>query len=124
MSGFVLCSPKNPVHAVTAFEAQLAIIEYKNIICAGYTAVMHAHTLVEEVTLTALLHSVDKKTGKKTKRPPQFLKQGDVAIVRVETPQAVCLETYADYAQLGRFTLRDEGKTIAIGKVTKLILDN
>ncbi|KAI8817943.1 P-loop containing nucleoside triphosphate hydrolase protein [Fimicolochytrium jonesii] len=122
LQGFVLCSPKNPVHAVVSFDAQLAIIEYKNIMCAGYTAVMHAHTAVEEVTLSALLHSVDKKTGKKTKRPPQFLKQGDVAIVRVETTQAVCLETYAEHAQLGRFTLRDEGKTIAIGKVTKLHL--
>ncbi|TPX72356.1 hypothetical protein SpCBS45565_g00596 [Spizellomyces sp. 'palustris'] len=123
MPGFVLCTNKNPVHHVTAFDAQLAIIEYKNIICAGYTAVMHAHASVEEITLSALLHSVDKKTGKKTKRPPQFLKQGDVAIVRVETTQPICLETYADYPQLGRFTLRDEGKTIAIGKVTKLIVD-
>jgi len=33
----------------------------------------------------------------------------------------VCVERFADYAQLGRFTLRDEGKTIAIGKITKLI---
>ncbi|KAI9095812.1 P-loop containing nucleoside triphosphate hydrolase protein [Phlyctochytrium arcticum] len=121
MPGFVLCTNKNPVHYTTVFDAQLAIIEYKNIICAGYNAVMHLHTAVEEITLSALLHSVDKKTGKKTKRPPQFLKQGDVAIVRVETSQPVCIETYADYPQLGRFTLRDEGKTIAIGKVTKII---
>jgi len=33
----------------------------------------------------------------------------------------VSLETYADHQQLGRFTLRDQGQTIAIGKVTKLI---
>jgi peptide chain release factor subunit 3 len=32
----------------------------------------------------------------------------------------VCVEKFADYAQLGRFTLRDEGRTIAIGKVTRL----
>lgn len=49
--GFVLTSPKNPVHAVRHFEAQLAILEHKNIICAGYSAVMHVHTLAEEVTL-------------------------------------------------------------------------
>jgi len=35
----------------------------------------------------------------------------------------VCAETYADFQQLGRFTIRDEGKTIAIGKITKLILE-
>jgi peptide chain release factor subunit 3 len=28
---------------------------------------------------------------------------------------------FDDYAQLGRFTLRDEGRTIAIGKVTKVL---
>lgn len=33
----------------------------------------------------------------------------------------MCIEKFTDYQQLGRFTLRDEGKTIAIGKVTKLI---
>ncbi len=50
-TGFVLTSPSNPVHAVRQFEAQLAILEHKNIICAGYGAVMHVHTLAEEVTL-------------------------------------------------------------------------
>ena len=35
MSGFVLCGTHSPVKAVTAFEAQLAILEYKSIICAG-----------------------------------------------------------------------------------------
>ena len=50
-TGFVLTSPSNPVHAVRQFEAQLAILDHRNIICAGYTAVMHVHTLSEEVTL-------------------------------------------------------------------------
>ena len=49
--GFVLTSPSNPIHAVRQFEAQLAILDHKNIICAGYSAVMHCHTLAEEVTL-------------------------------------------------------------------------
>jgi peptide chain release factor subunit 3 len=49
--GFVLSSPTKPIHAVRQFEAQLAILEHKSIICAGYSAVMHIHTLSEEVTL-------------------------------------------------------------------------
>lgn len=36
----------------------------------------------------------------------------------------VCIETFAEYPTLGRFTLRDQGQTIAIGKVTKLIHDD
>jgi peptide chain release factor subunit 3 len=49
--GFVITSLSKPVHAVRQFEAQLAILEHKNIICAGYSAVMHIHTLAEDVTL-------------------------------------------------------------------------
>jgi peptide chain release factor subunit 3 len=103
-----------------SFEAQLSIVEYKSIICSGYTAVIHAHTAVEEVALT-LLHKVDKKTGRKSKQAPQFVRQGDACIARIDLSQHLCLETYADYPQLGRFTLRDEGKTVAIGKVVRLL---
>lgn len=53
--GFVLTSPAKPIHAVRQFEAQLAILEHKSIICAGYSAVMHIHTLAEEVTLPVCL---------------------------------------------------------------------
>jgi peptide chain release factor subunit 3 len=56
-----------------------------------------------------LLHKIDKKSGKKTKAPPKFIKQGDVFIAELETSQPICLETYVDYPQLGRVTLRDEG---------------
>ena len=34
----------------------------------------------------------------------------------IETEQNVCLEPFDQCPQLGRFTLRDEGKTIGIGK--------
>ncbi|KAH8552207.1 P-loop containing nucleoside triphosphate hydrolase protein [Umbelopsis sp. PMI_123] len=120
-NGFVLCDVKKPVKTTNQFEAQLAILEHKNIICAGYTAVLHVHTGIEEITLSALLHLIDKKTGRRTKRPPQFVKQGQKVIARIETAQPICVETFEDYPQLGRFTVRDEGKTIAIGKVTKVL---
>ncbi|KAG1051487.1 hypothetical protein G6F43_006304 [Rhizopus delemar] len=122
--GFVLCSKKNPVPTTTVFEAQLAILEHKSIICAGYTAVLHVHAASEEITLSALLHLIDKKTGKRSKRPPQFVKQGQKAIARIETSGPICIETFAKLPQLGRFTLRDEGKTVAIGKVTKVLDPN
>lgn len=31
------------------------------------------------------------------------------------------MERFADYPSLGRFSLRDSGATIAIGKVTKIL---
>jgi len=31
------------------------------------------------------------------------------------------MEPFSEYPQLGRFTLRDEGKTVAIGKIIKVL---
>ncbi|KAK0563182.1 translation termination factor GTPase eRF3 [Tilletia horrida] len=118
--GFVLTDPRKPVTVATQFEAQLAILESKNIICAGYSAVMHIHTLSEEIVLPALLHYYDKKTGKKSRKPPQFAKKGMKIVALIETAQPICVERYADNPQLGRFTVRDEGITVAIGKVSKI----
>ncbi|CAO1630305.1 unnamed protein product [Parajaminaea phylloscopi] len=119
--GFVLTDPRQPVHVVRQFEAQLAILESRNIIAAGYSAVMHVHTLSEEITIPALLHYYDKKTGKKSRKPPQFARKGMKIVALIETTAPICLERFADYPQLGRFTVRDEGRTVGIGKVTKLI---
>jgi peptide chain release factor subunit 3 len=51
---------------------------------------------------------------------PTFLKQGQAAIVVVQCAGPICLETFKSYPQLGRFSLRDEGKTVALGAVLKL----
>jgi selenocysteine-specific translation elongation factor len=55
--GFVITSVYKPVRVVKQFIAQLAILEHKNIICAGYSAVMHMHTLSEEVALLVGIQS-------------------------------------------------------------------
>lgn len=124
--GFVLCSPKRPVHNVTAFEAQIRLLELKSILSAGFNCVMHVHSATEEVTFGALLHKLEPKTNRKSKKPPGFAKQGMSIIARLEViggAGSVCVERFEDYPQLGRFTLRDQGQTIAIGKITKLITD-
>jgi peptide chain release factor subunit 3 len=121
--GNVLCDPKAPVSTVTQFEAQLRIMEIKSIMNAGYNAVLHIHNLTTEVTIGALLHLIDLKTNRRSKRPPPFAKKGQVVSVRIESAEPICVETYADHPQLGRFTLRSEGATVAMGKVTKLIIE-
>ncbi|KAK9246774.1 P-loop containing nucleoside triphosphate hydrolase protein [Lipomyces tetrasporus] len=121
--GFVLSSVDHPVHTVIAFEAQIAIIELKSILSAGFTCVIHVHTAIEEVTFAALLHKLEKSTNRKSKKPPAFATRGMKIIARLEVVSTTgfCIERFEDYPQLGRFTLRDQGNTIAIGKVTKLL---
>lgn len=119
--GFVLCDSLNPIKVGRKFDAQLVILEHKSIICAGYSAVMHIHCAAEEITVAALLCLVDKKTGEKSKTRPRFVKQDQVAIMRIECSGLICLEEFKRFPQMGRFTLRDENKTIAIGKVLRVI---
>ncbi|XP_058824534.1 eukaryotic peptide chain release factor GTP-binding subunit ERF3A [Topomyia yanbarensis] len=119
--GFVLCDASNPIKTGKIFDAQVVILEHKSIICAGYSAVMHIHCAAEEITVKALICLVDKKTGEKSKTRPRFVKQDQVAIMRIECSGLICLEQFKLFPQMGRFTLRDENKTIAIGKVLKVI---
>jgi peptide chain release factor subunit 3 len=111
LPGFVLCSPKRLVHCVSAFEAQIRVLDLKSILSAGFNCVLHVHSAIEEVTFAALLHSLQKGTGRKSKRPPTHAKRGDSIIARMEViggAGSVCVEKFEDYAQLGRFTLRDQ----------------
>lgn len=123
LPGFILCNSDSLCHSGRTFDAQIVIIEHKSIICPGYNAVLHIHTCIEEVQITALICLVDKKTGDKSKTRPRFVKQDQVCIARLRTAGTICLETFKDFPQMGRFTLRDEGKTIAIGKVLKLVAE-
>ncbi|KAJ6782025.1 hypothetical protein PWT90_06088 [Aphanocladium album] len=126
LPGFVLCSPKRLVHCVSEFEAQIRILDLKSILTSGFNCVLHVHSAIEEVTFSALLHKLQKGTNRKSKLPPTHAKKGDSIIARMQViggAGAVCVERFEDYPQMGRFTLRDQGQTIAIGKITKLILD-
>jgi len=127
LPGYVLCSPKRPVHCVSQFEAQVVLLDLKSIMTAGFNCVLHVHAAQEEVTISALLHKLEKGTGRKSKKAPGFATRGMSIIARLEvtgTAGSICVERFEDYPQLGRFTLRDQGQTIAIGKITKLITDS
>ncbi|KAF3316731.1 translation termination factor GTPase eRF3 [Orbilia oligospora] len=126
LPGYVLSSVRSPVNCVSAFEAQIHIIDLKSILTAGFSCVMHVHAAIEEVKFEALLHALEKGTGRKSRKPPNFAKKGQGIIARLETVSGspFCIERFEDYAQMGRFTLRDQGQTIAIGKITKLIFSD
>jgi peptide chain release factor subunit 3 len=66
---------------------------------------------------------MDKKTGKpdKSKGKPRFMRQGDSVVCRLECVSPVCVESFKENPTMGRFSLRDEGKTIAVGKILKLV---
>nr|GMC72256.1 eukaryotic peptide chain release factor GTP-binding subunit ERF3A-like isoform X1 [Ipomoea batatas] len=110
-SGFVLCSVVKPVPAVTEFVAQLSIMELLDnaIFTAGYKAVLHIHSVVEECEIVELMQQIDPKTRKPMKKKPLFVKNGAFVVCRIQVNSLICIEKFSDFAQLGRFTLRTEG---------------
>ncbi|CAG0919551.1 unnamed protein product [Notodromas monacha] len=110
--GFVLCDANSPCTTGRIFDAQIVILEHKSIICAGYSAVCHIHSVAEEVTVKALICTIDKKTGEKSTIRPRFVKQDQIVIMRLEAAGVICLEKFSSFPQLGRFALRDEGEFI------------
>ncbi|KAL3626640.1 hypothetical protein CASFOL_030189 [Castilleja foliolosa] len=122
VEGFVLCSVVRPIPAVSEFVAQLQILELLDnaIFCAGYKAILHIHAVVEECEIVELIEQIDPKTRKRMKKKPLFVKNNALVGCRVQVNNLICIEKFSDFAQLGRFTLRTEGRTIAVGKVTGL----
>ncbi|XP_039127275.1 eukaryotic peptide chain release factor GTP-binding subunit ERF3A [Dioscorea cayenensis subsp. rotundata] len=129
LTGFVLSSIASSVPATFEFKAQLQILELVDnaIFTAGYKAVLHIHAVSEECEIVELIEEIDMKKKKdddpkkkKAKKKPLFVKAGAAVLCRIQVSNLICVENFADYPQLGRFTLRTEGRTIAIGKVVAL----
>lgn len=119
-NGFVLCRKENLCRPTRWFDATIQILEFESIICAGYSCVLHIHSAIEECTFHSLKAILDKKTRQVAKKDPKFCKQGDSVVVRVKMSRPICVEKYKDFAQMGRFMIRDQGNTIGIGIINEL----
>jgi peptide chain release factor subunit 3 len=121
--GFVLSSISQPIPVVRRFRGILQVIElleHRPIISPGYKCMLHVHTSTEECVIAKLLSGVDRKTGKPDGKRCKFLKTGTIAYVEIRLKRSVSVHTFEQMKQLGRFTLRDEQLSIAIGKITAL----
>lgn len=118
--GFVMCT-QPACRSVDKIICQIYIAEMPDntrIMTAGFQAMFHAHTCEEECSISKIFETTNAK-GQVVKGA-RFASVGMTCICMIELAQTVPVETYGDYPFLGRFTLRTEGKTIAIGKIQKL----
>ena len=80
----------------------------------------HIHTSQIACTFTELIKKVDPKTGAVKEENPEFLKAGDVAVVKIKPTRPVVIEPAKEFPQLGRFAVRDMGQTVAAGMVIEV----
>ncbi|CAI4230425.1 unnamed protein product [Auanema sp. JU1783] len=76
---------------------------------------MHHESLPEAVPGDN--EKVDRRSGKKVEDNPKFLKSGDAGIVELHPTKPLCVESFTDYAPLGRFAVRDMRQTVAVGVI-------
>jgi peptide chain release factor subunit 3 len=118
--GFVICTDP-PCRAVDKIICQIAVADMPDntpIMTAGFQCMFHAHTTEEECTVAKIFETTNAKGV--VVKGARYVGVGMRAIVMLDLAQTVPLETYEHMAFMGRFTLRTEGKTVAIGKITKL----
>ncbi|MCX8154242.1 MAG: translation elongation factor EF-1 subunit alpha [Candidatus Micrarchaeota archaeon] len=115
--GFVLGDANNPPAVVKSFKAQIAVLNHPSAIGVGYTPVFHAHTTHFPAKIVEIVAKLDPKTGQPVNEKVEFLKNGDVAIVKIEPLKPVVIEKASDYPALGRFAIRDMNQTVAAGIV-------
>ncbi|MEM2339568.1 MAG: EF-Tu/IF-2/RF-3 family GTPase, partial [Nitrososphaerales archaeon] len=110
----------NPPTVAKEFIAQIIVVYHPTAIAAGYTPVLHAHTAQVAACLAELIAKIDRRTGQIIEEKPKSIKTGDSALVRIRPLRPLCIETFKEFPELGRFALRDMGTTIAAGVVREI----
>jgi elongation factor 1-alpha len=115
--GDVAGHPTHPPTVIEEFVARVMIVWHPTAIAPGYTPVIHAHTASIACRIVEIIAKIDPRTGQVVEKNPQFIKQGDHAIVRFKPLKPMVIEKYSEFPQLGRFAMRDMGRTIGVGIV-------
>ncbi|MBS3073351.1 translation elongation factor EF-1 subunit alpha [Candidatus Pacearchaeota archaeon] len=119
--GDVIAHVDSPPSMAEEITAQIAVINHPTVIAQGYTPVMHIHTAQVPVQFTELVKKIDPKTGQVTQEHPEFLKNGDVAIVKMRPVKPLVIEKQSVNPHMARFAIRDAGSTVAAGVCIDLV---
>ena len=117
--GDVICDAASPAPIVEEFTAQIAVIAHPTVIAKGYTPVFHVHTAQVPCQFIELVEKTSPD-GKKAENP-DFLKNGDVAIVKLKPIGNLVLEKQSENPHMSGFAIRDAGATVAAGMCTDLV---
>jgi len=113
--GDVLAHADSAPCIVEEFIAQVAIINHPTVVAKGYTPVLHIHTAQVPAQFVELQKKIDPKTGQSSQENPDFLKNGDIAIIKIRPLKPLVIEKQSVNPHMARFAVRDAGQTVAAG---------
>ncbi|MEM0158544.1 MAG: translation elongation factor EF-1 subunit alpha [Thermoplasmataceae archaeon] len=112
-----VCGPVNaPPTVAKSFTAQIVVLNHPSVIANGYKPVFHVHTTQIACRFDEIVKTLNPKDGTTLKEKPDFIKTGDIAIVKIVPDRPFVIEKVSDIPQLGRFAIRDMGQTVAAGQ--------
>jgi elongation factor 1-alpha len=112
--------PPTTVGTDDTFQAQIVVMQHPSVITEGYTPVFHAHTAQVACTIESLDRKLDPSGEGDDEANPDFIQNGDSAVVTVRPQKPLSIESAQDIPELGSFAIRDMGQTIAAGKVMQV----
>ena len=119
--GYVASDSKNdPCADTEMFVAQVIVFNHPGQIQNGYTPVLDCHTCHIACKFAKIRSKVDKRTGAVTEEEPANIKSQDAAMVELVPTKPMVVETFATYAPLGRFAVRDMRQTVAVGVIKEI----
>lgn len=121
--GDCLGHPKDPPTVINPngkWTGQVIVIWHPTAIAQGYTPVVHSHTAQVASKFVSLLKKLDQKTGAVIEDNPKFIKRNEAAIVELQPIKKLCIEKYTDIPEMGRFAVRDMGRTCCVGIVKEI----
>jgi elongation factor 1-alpha len=119
--GDVICDAAKPATIAAEFTAQIAVINHPTVIAKGYTPVFHVHTAQVPCQFIEIQKKLDPRTGQVAQENPDFIKNGDVAIVKIKPMGNLVLEKQKENPHMARFAIRDAGATVAAGICVDLV---
>lgn len=120
--GYVASDTKRePAKDTDYFKAQVIVMNHPGKIQNGYAPVLDCHTSHIACKFAEIESKMDKRTGKVTEENPKHIQSGDAAIVKMTPSKPMVIESFNEFAPLGRFAVRDMKQTVAVGVVKETV---
>ena len=113
----VIGDAKNPPRLCAQFVARIQPIHLPHKIKLGYSPVIICHMGAVPCAFAKLLNKTDKKDKKKILANPEFIAKGESGLVLLVPLRPLVLDAFDNVPSLGRFAIRDNGETRALGKI-------
>ncbi|KAJ7873284.1 EF Tu GTP binding domain-containing protein [Mycena olivaceomarginata] len=125
--GSVLCPLPDPVPLASTFTARILIFDVQVPIISGAMVELFHHSRDVPATISKLIATLDRTSGKVVKSNPRVLAKVSSAEVQItirstgSSGRSIPMEPYAVNKAMGRILIRREGETIAAGIVMDIL---